>query len=95
MQPANPEAWVRLADFRLNTKDDPAGAIEALGPLLYISPNNERGTAMLTLATERLKQKLLREELERERRELERTIAKLRREAAAAPAGGTAAPPAQ
>ncbi|MBI5310835.1 MAG: O-antigen ligase family protein [Actinobacteria bacterium] len=84
VQPANPETWIRLADFRLNESDDPRGAIEALGPLLYLSPNNERGNLMLTLAKERLKQELLREALERERRELKRKIAKLKREARAA-----------
>lgn len=88
IQPANPETWIRLADFRLNTLDDPRGAIEALGPLLYLSPNNERGTEMMKVAKEQLKQELLREALEKERRELEREIAKLKREAAAgAPAG--------
>lgn len=82
VQPANPETWVRLADFRLNKLDDPRGAITALGPLLYLSPNNERGNAMLTLAKEHLRQDLLRAQLAAERRRLKREIAKLKRQAA-------------
>lgn len=81
VQPANPETWVRLADYRLNKLSDARGAIEALGPLLYLSPNNERGNAMLEQAKQQIKTELLREELERERRRIERELAKLKRQA--------------
>lgn len=83
VQPANPETWVRLADYRLNKLSDARGAIEALGPLLYLSPNNERGNAMLEQAKQQIKTELLRKALERERRRIERELAKLKRQAAA------------
>lgn len=34
-QPGNPEAWMRLAQFRLTELDDPDGAIDALRPIFY------------------------------------------------------------
>lgn len=84
IQPANPDTWIRLAAYRLNTLDDPQAAIKALQPLFFVSPNNERGQVLLAQATEALRTKLLREAFEAERKRLKREIARIRRKAAAA-----------
>ncbi|MFY9489062.1 MAG: O-antigen ligase family protein [Solirubrobacterales bacterium] len=83
IQPTNPETWIRLADYRLNQRKDPKGAIEALKALLFISPNNERGNALLEKAKQQRINQLLEEQIEAESRRIKRKIAKLRRETAA------------
>jgi MFS family permease len=80
-QPGNPDTWLRLAGYRLNTEDDPAGAISALRPLLYISPNNERGNALLAQAKEARIRQLVEAQIAAERARLKREIAKLKRQA--------------
>ena len=82
-QPGNPETWLRLAEFRLNVLKDPDGAISALIPLLYQSPNNERGSQLLAEAKEARVKELIADAAERERRKLERELRKLQRELAA------------
>lgn len=81
-QPGNPETWLRLAEFRLNILKDPAGAIGALIPLLYQSPNNQRGNTLLTAAKEARIKELIAERAEIERRKLERELKQLQRELA-------------
>lgn len=81
-QPGNPETWLRLAEFRLNVLDDPAGAISALIPLLYQSPNNERGNLLLVEAKDARVDELIEDAADRERRKLERELRKLERELA-------------
>jgi hypothetical protein len=34
------QAWLRLADFRLDRLDDPAGALDAVEPALYLDPQS-------------------------------------------------------
>ncbi len=79
-QPGNPETWLRLAEFRLYVTSDPGGAISALLPLLYQSPNNQRGIVLLNLAKAARVDELLTAEADRERRKLERELKKLQRE---------------
>jgi predicted Zn-dependent protease len=93
-QPANPDTWLRLAGYRLNTEDDPAGAISALRPLLYVSPNNERGILLLGQARTAQTEQLVAAEVEKERQKLKREIAKLKRQAKKAIAQGGGPTPA-
>ncbi len=79
-QPGNPETWLRLAEFRLDVTSDPSGAISALLPLLYQSPNNQRGIVLLDLAKAARIDELLTAEADRARRKLERELKKLQRE---------------
>lgn len=81
-QPGNPETWLRLAEFRLNVLDEPGDAISALIPLLFQSPNNERGNQLLAAAKEARVSELIEEAAERERRKLERELKALQRELA-------------
>lgn len=86
-QPGNPTAWLRLARFRLVTLKDPDGAIRALRPLLYQSPNNAEGLALLAQARELKTQKILEAIAEKKRKQLERSLKqleKLREQAATA-----------
>lgn len=85
MQPANPDTWIRLADYRLSKLRDPERALEALKPLLFLSPNNERGTALRARAEQELATRLLREQLEQERRRIARRLRAMRRQQAATP----------
>lgn len=81
-QPGNPETWLRLAEFRLNVLDRPGRAISALVPLLYQSPNNERGNQLLVEAKEARVSELVEAAADRERRKLERELKELQRELA-------------
>jgi O-antigen ligase len=40
LQPANTEAWLRLADFQLNQLAKPKDALRSLGAALYLDPRN-------------------------------------------------------
>lgn len=91
-QPGNPETWLRLAEFRLNVLDDPAGAISALIPLLYQSPNNERGNQLLVEAKDARVDELIEDAADRERRKLERELRQLQRELAEQGLGESTAP---
>jgi hypothetical protein len=42
MQPANPEPWVRLADFQFNKLDDPRAALQSLRHAVYLDPRNRQ-----------------------------------------------------
>jgi hypothetical protein len=43
MQPANPDTWLRLAEFELYTARDAKAALKALGPALYLDPRSPVG----------------------------------------------------
>lgn len=76
-QPGNLDTWQRLAQYRLNTLDDPKGAIAALKPLLYQSPNSTLGNSLLNTARERRTEQLIDEAAERERRRIQRELDKI------------------
>lgn len=83
-QPGNPTAWLRLASFRLNQLDDPDGAIDALRPLLFISPNNTPGLALLAAAKQTKTDDLIERAAARRRKALEKMLedaARLRQQA--------------
>jgi len=50
LQPANPETWRRLGNFRLNALGDPQGARNALRAALYLDPNSIQATSDYILA---------------------------------------------
>jgi tetratricopeptide (TPR) repeat protein len=50
LQPANPETWRRLGNFRLNALGDPQGARGALRAALYLDPNSIQATSDYLLA---------------------------------------------
>jgi hypothetical protein len=79
-QPANPDTWLRLADYRLNNENDPSGAISALQPLFFISSNNERGLALLVQAKQAKTNQLIQQQVEIERRKLKQLVAKFKRQ---------------
>lgn len=93
-QPGNPYAWLRLAEFRLETQHDPAKAITALRPLFRLSPNNELGALLLEQAKQLRYEQLVKLAAEREQRRIERELAKLRRDRAKQNTGPTAVTPA-
>lgn len=93
-QPGNPFAWLRLAEFRLETQHDPAKAITALRPLFRLSPNNELGALLLEQAKQLRYEQLVKSAAEREQRRIERELVKLRRDRAKQNIEPTAATPA-
>jgi hypothetical protein len=50
LQPANPDPWVRLADFELNTLHRPALALTAIRPALYLDPRSSDAVAVFLAA---------------------------------------------
>jgi Flp pilus assembly protein TadD len=48
LQPANPETWSALGDFRLNVTQDFEGAEEVLAAALYLDPRSERLKTLYT-----------------------------------------------
>lgn len=92
-QPGNPNAWLRLARFRLYTLDNPDGAIRALRPLLYQSPNNLEGLTLLEAARKAKVDALLQAIAEKKRKKLEKELERLEKlqKQATAAANGAAA----
>jgi tetratricopeptide (TPR) repeat protein len=76
-QPGNLKTWQQLAQYRLNTLEDPKGAIAALRPLLYQSPNSLLGNSLLTTARERRTDQLIDQAADRERRRIERELERI------------------
>ena len=54
LQPANPDPWVRLAEFELNTLRRPDVALTAIRPALYLDPRSSDAVAVF-LAAQRQK----------------------------------------
>jgi O-Antigen ligase len=50
LQPANPEPWVRLAEFELNTLKRPKVALAAIRPALYLDPRSSDAVAVFLAA---------------------------------------------
>ena len=50
LQPAVTAAWIRLAQFELNTGKDPAAATAALQPALFLDPRSTEARATFLLA---------------------------------------------
>lgn len=73
-QPGNPDTWLNLAEFRLDALDDPEGALAALQPLFYLSPNSELGRALEDRAEARLVQQRFREAVREARAKYKRAV---------------------
>lgn len=50
LQPANPDPWLRLAEFELNTLQRPAIAMTAIRPALYLDPRSSDAVAVFLAA---------------------------------------------
>ena len=50
LQPSNPEPWVRLAEFELNTLRRPKVALTAIRPALYLDPRSSDAVAVFLAA---------------------------------------------
>ena len=50
LAPDNPDGWVRLADFELNTLQRPASALTAIRPALYLDPRSSEAVAVFLAA---------------------------------------------
>jgi tetratricopeptide (TPR) repeat protein len=50
LQPANPDPWVRLAEFELNTLKRPRVALRAIRPALYLDPRSSDAVAVFLAA---------------------------------------------
>jgi len=50
LQPANPDPWVRLAEFELNTLQRPKVALTAIRPALYLDPRSSDAVAVFLAA---------------------------------------------
>ena len=50
LQPANPDPWVRLAEFELNTLRRPKVALTAIRPALYLDPRSSDAVAVFLAA---------------------------------------------
>ena len=50
LQPDNPDAWLRLAEFELNTLQRPAFALQAIRPALYLDPRSSDAVAVFLAA---------------------------------------------
>lgn len=53
LQPANPEAWLQLADFELNELERPTAALAAIRPALYLDPRSADAVAVFLTAKRR------------------------------------------
>lgn len=92
-QPGNPTPWLRLSQFRLINLNDPDGAIRALRPVLYQSPNNVEALNLLAAARKAKADALLEKLAAKKRKALEKQLdqlEQLQKQAAA----GTAVTPA-
>lgn len=76
-QPGNPASWMRLAQFRLTTLNDPDGAIDALRPIFFISPYDQPGFALLTAARQAKANQALEALAEKKRKKLEKQLKQL------------------
>ena len=54
--PGDPQTWLRLAGFQLNTLDQPDKALETLGAALYLDPHSKVGHALFLQARHRSRQ---------------------------------------
>lgn len=87
-QPSNPDNWLRLARFRITQLDDLDGAVEALGPVFYLSPGHHPAQMLLEVMRQQRVEELQQRAAEARRKELERLIkqaAALQQPAATAP----------
>ena len=50
LQPDNPDSWLRLAEFELNTLQRPAIALRAIRPALYLDPRSSDAVAVFLAA---------------------------------------------
>ncbi|MGH2899583.1 MAG: tetratricopeptide repeat protein, partial [Solirubrobacteraceae bacterium] len=50
LQPSNPDPWVRLAEFELNTLHRPKVALTAIRPALYLDPRSSDAVAVFLAA---------------------------------------------
>ncbi|MDQ3678401.1 MAG: tetratricopeptide repeat protein, partial [Actinomycetota bacterium] len=50
LQPANPQAWLQLAEFELNELNRPAVALTAIAPALYLDPRSSDAVAVFLAA---------------------------------------------
>jgi tetratricopeptide (TPR) repeat protein len=73
-QPGNPEAWLRLAQFRLTQLHDPDGAIEALRPIFYTTQHYTAAHNLLAAARTAKAYEALERIAEKKRRELRRQL---------------------
>ena len=88
LQPANPETWRRLGNFRLNALQDPEGARGALRAALYLDPNSVQATSDYLLAGRAI---VAREQAKAAAAQL-KAARKAKREAAKAAAGASTTP---
>lgn len=92
-QPGNPESWIRLSRFRLFTLDDPDGAIRALRPVFFQSPNNAEAVGILQAARQVKADALLEKLAEKKRKQLEKQLEQLEELQKQAAAGTAVVPP--
>lgn len=92
-QPGNPESWIRLSRFRLFVLDDPDGAIRALRPVFFQSPNNGEAGAILAAARQAKADALLEKLAEKKRKQLEKQLEQLEELQKQAAAGTAVVPP--
>jgi hypothetical protein len=50
LQPANPDTWLRLAQFDLNVLKRPRAAMTAIRPALYLDPRSSDAVAVFLAA---------------------------------------------
>jgi cytochrome c-type biogenesis protein CcmH/NrfG len=55
LQPANPDPWLRLAEFELNTLKRPKVAMTAIRPALYLDPRSSDAVAVFLAAQRQTK----------------------------------------
>ncbi|MBW3652908.1 MAG: O-antigen ligase family protein [Actinobacteria bacterium] len=55
LQPANPDPWIRLAEFELNTLQRPKVALAAIRPALYLDPRSSDAVAVFLAAQRKTK----------------------------------------
>ncbi|MBI2691325.1 MAG: O-antigen ligase family protein [Solirubrobacterales bacterium] len=92
-QPGNPETWLRLSQFRLVTLDDPDGAIRALRPVFFQSPNNVQAANLLATARQAKADALLEKLAAKKRKQLEKELEKLEKLQKQAAASAAVDPP--
>lgn len=92
-QPGNPESWLRLSQFRLFTLEDPDGAIRALRPVFFLSPNDGEAGNLLVIARKAKSDALLEKLAEKKRKQLEKQLEQLEKLQKQVAAGAAVVPP--
>jgi tetratricopeptide (TPR) repeat protein len=65
--PGDPQTWLRLSGFQLNTLDEPDQALKTLSVALYLDPHSKIGGALFLQARQHSREKQVAAQIKRQR----------------------------